>query len=221
MTQPEREFSCWEVPLVLLVAFGNTILYSLGTMFGSESVPSFTTLSGNYLTYMITNETIILFMVAMFLDVRGWTVDDLHLGYNWRLTANGMGLAASSILVTTVIQHALKSLGIPSPSSILHYNPADWDLLPIIGISMVNPIFEETIVIGYIMGAFLAAGNPTRAVNMSVGIRLLYHLYQGTTGVITIVPMGLIFSYYYYKRRKLWPVIFAHGIMDFITLISM
>lgn len=205
----------------MLVAFGNPILGSLGMVFGDETVATSATLSGNHLISMIVYEMVILCVVALFLKARGWTLGDLNLEYNWRLTAMGIGLAASCIFLTTIIHYVLKTLGTTPPPSVLHYKHGDWDLLPIIGISTVNPIFEETIVIGYIMGVFLKPDKPTRAVNISVGVRMLYHLYQGIAGVITIVPMGLIFSYYYYKRRKLWPLIFAHGVMDFIALISM
>jgi membrane protease YdiL (CAAX protease family) len=41
-------------------------------------------------------------------------------------------------------------------------------------------------------------------------VRLLYHLYQGPIGVVTIVPMGLLFGYAYARSRQLWPLIFAH-----------
>ena len=85
--------------------------------------------------------------------------------------------------------------------------------------SVVNPFFEETIVVAYLMGALLNQDNPWRAINVSVGLRLLYHLYQGVTGVISIVPVGLVFSYYYFKKRKLWPLVFAHGVMDFVALV--
>ena len=53
---------------------------------------------------------------------------------------------------------------------------------------------------------------------MSTGLRVLYHLYQGPLGVLTIVPMGLMFGYIYVRTRKLWPVIVAHVLMDVIGL---
>jgi membrane protease YdiL (CAAX protease family) len=218
---PTTRSTNWEVTIVLFVAFGNPILASLGMVFGDETVSGFTNLTGNYLIYMIIYELMILSGVAFFLKGRGWTLDDLNLVCNWRLTAVGLCLAVSSAFLTTIISYALKALGTTPPASVLHYKAGDWDLLPIMGISMVNPIFEETIVIGYVMGVFLKPNNPTKAINISVGLRMLYHLYQGIGGVITIVPMGLMFSYYYYKHRKLWPLIFAHGVMDFVALVSM
>lgn len=221
MTLSNKHISYWEVAIVLLVALGNPILASLGMVFGDETISGFTNLSGSHLIYMIIYELMILGIVAFFLKGRGWTLADLNLECNWRLTIAGLGLALCCVFLTTILHYTLNALGTTPPPSVLHYKHGDWDLLPIIGISTVNPIFEETIVIGYIMGVFLKADDPTRAVNISVGVRVLYHLYQGIAGIITIVPMGLIFSYYYYKRRKLWPLIFAHGVMDFIALVNM
>jgi uncharacterized protein len=221
MALPNKHSSYWEVTIVLLVALGNPILASLGMVLGDETVSGFANLTGSHLIYMIFYELMILGVVAFFLKGRGWTLADLNLECNWRLTTTGLGLAVSCVFLTTILHYALNVLGTTPPASVLHYKTGDWDLLAIMGISMVNPIFEETIVIGYVMGVFLKPEDPTKAINISVGLRMLYHLYQGISGVITIVPMGLIFSYYYYKRRKLWPLIFAHGVMDFVALVSM
>ena len=56
------------------------------------------------------------------------------------------------------------------------------------------------------------------AVNVSTVVRLLYHVYQGPIGVITIVPMGLLFGFVYARTRQLWPLIFAHVLIDIIGL---
>lgn len=46
-------------------------------------------------------------------------------------------------------------------------------------------------------------------------VRVLYHLYQGPLGAISILLTGTIFGIYYWKTRKLWPVAFAHIFADF------
>jgi uncharacterized protein len=33
-----------------------------------------------------------------------------------------------------------------------------------------------------------------------------------------VVPVGLVFAYYYARNGKLWPLIVAHGILDFMAL---
>jgi len=56
------------------------------------------------------------------------------------------------------------------------------------------------------------------AINVSTVVRMLYHLYQGPIGIITIVPMGLLYGYTYVRTRQLWPLIVAHVLVDIIGL---
>jgi membrane protease YdiL (CAAX protease family) len=56
------------------------------------------------------------------------------------------------------------------------------------------------------------------AINTSVVVRLLYHLYQGPIGIMTAVPMGLLYGYVYSRTRQLWPLVVAHMLMDLIPL---
>lgn len=56
------------------------------------------------------------------------------------------------------------------------------------------------------------------AVIISVAIRTFYHLYQGIPGLIAIIPMGLLFGIWFACSRRLWPLIVAHVLMDFIGL---
>jgi membrane protease YdiL (CAAX protease family) len=85
-------------------------------------------------------------------------------------------------------------------------------------VSTVNGIFEELFVAGYIITALKDARGMWIAINVSMVVRLLYHLYQGPIGVLTIVPMGLLYGYVYARTRQLWPLIFAHVLIDIIGL---
>ena len=84
--------------------------------------------------------------------------------------------------------------------------------------STVNGMFEEMFVAGYIITALREARGVWTAINVSTVVRLLYHLYQGPVGVVTIVPMGLLYGFVYARTRQLWPLIFAHVLIDIIGL---
>jgi len=84
--------------------------------------------------------------------------------------------------------------------------------------STVNGIFEELFVAGYIITVLRDTRGTWTAINVSTVVRLLYHLYQGPIGVITIVPMGLLYGFVYARTRQLWPLIFAHILIDIIGL---
>ena len=87
-------------------------------------------------------------------------------------------------------------------------------------VSLVNPVFEEVFVCGYIIAALRKSSNPWIGVHVSVAIRLLYHLYQGAAALLAAVPFGLIAALWYQRTGKLWPVIVAHAVIDFIGLLA-
>ena len=56
------------------------------------------------------------------------------------------------------------------------------------------------------------------AFNVSLALRVPSHLYQGPLGVIPIAVMAIVFTLVYVKMGRLWPVIVAHGLLDFVGL---
>lgn len=53
-------------------------------------------------------------------------------------------------------------------------------------------------------------------VSIIIGI---LHLYQGTFGIVSISLQGLVVGYYYYKYRRLLPLIISHALYDSIQII--
>jgi hypothetical protein len=79
----------------------------------------------------------------------------------------------------------------------------------------ISPTAKDTL-----LGVAKSAGSTTAGVNVSVAIRLLYHLYQGGIGVIGIIPFGLIFAWWYARIGRLWPLFVAHGLTDAAGLLQ-
>lgn len=90
----------------------------------------------------------------------------------------------------------------------------------VVAVSIVNPAFEELFVTAYVVTSLTNQGvNHGTAVTVSVVIRLLYHLYLGAVlAALLLIPMGLIFGYYFARRRRLWPIVVAHAATDFLAL---
>ena len=88
----------------------------------------------------------------------------------------------------------------------------------LVAICVINPIFEELIVVAYVIQAIEKKHGVTFAIGASVFIRLLYHLYQGPAAVVAILPMGVLFAVVYWRWRALWPLVVAHGLADLIAL---
>ena len=84
--------------------------------------------------------------------------------------------------------------------------------------SLVNPVFEEVFVCGYVITALKERFGLTTAVNVSAALRVSYHLYQGAVGVVGVAPLALLFAYWFGRTGRLWPLIVAHAIMDLWAL---
>ena len=84
-------------------------------------------------------------------------------------------------------------------------------------VSIVNPIVEESLWLGYAITALQRFGDK-RAVLFSAGLRTLVHAYQGAMAVIGILPLGLVFGTYFVRTKRIWPVIVAHLLFDAIGL---
>lgn len=85
---------------------------------------------------------------------------------------------------------------------------------------------EEMLLRGFLMNRLAAImGNGQGAwVAAAVGQALLFglgHAYQGITGVITTMSIGLIMGIaFLLNGRNLWPLILAHGIIDTFGLLA-
>ncbi len=70
----------------------------------------------------------------------------------------------------------------------------------------------------YLITALKERFGTTTAINVSAGIRVFYHFYQGALAVLSITPMALLFGYWFARTGRLWPLIVAHALQDFIAL---
>jgi membrane protease YdiL (CAAX protease family) len=83
----------------------------------------------------------------------------------------------------------------------------------IVAFIVVNSIFEEATVVGYVVTALSDQG-PALSITASALLRFLYHLYQGPVASLAILPLGLLFAAVYWRWRNLWPLLVAHSIAN-------
>jgi uncharacterized protein len=157
-----------------------------------------------------------------FLRIRGWTLEKLGLNVTLRGTLLGVALLAFMYGLWLGVQYLAGWL-MPEQlqAAQARYPTAapDLSMSLVFVASVVNGIFEEVFVAGYVIAAMGPVRGMWAAINVSTGIRLLYHLYQGPLGVLSIVPMGLVFGYTFARTRLLWALIFAHIVMDILALV--
>lgn len=203
---PRAEFAT-----VMLGAFGMFVMSSITAAFdGGPSAP----LTDDSLLDLVVYEAALLAMLGIFLSVRGWRPADVGLSPTLKDTAIGAVIVLADYMVYIVawsIYSQFATAGSDLPISSLEASN-------VVLLSLVNGFFEELFVCGYLINAVKKRRSVVFAINVSVAIRLAYHLYQGPIAVPSIVPMGLIFAYWFAKTGRLWPLVVAHALMDLLAL---
>jgi membrane protease YdiL (CAAX protease family) len=74
-------------------------------------------------------------------------------------------------------------------------------------------LFEELFLTGYLLRALIRFG-ASIAIGVPVLVRALCHLYQGPLGTMSVIGAGVVLGAYYWRKRQLWPVVFAHIFAD-------
>src|SRR5687768_8811479 len=206
-----------EFLIVITWAFGLTIFSSIVAM-GLDPA-----------RILYTNQSLIGGMVQMiaigvvlgwFLKIRGWTVQKIGLGVTLRGTSWGLLLFVLCLALLFAIRFVAQfSFSVGFGEIVARFPSAgDLNMQVVFMSTVVSATFEELFVAGYVITALSATRGPWTAINVSTGLRVLYHLYQGPLGVLTIVPLGLLFGWLYVRTRQLWPLIVAHVLLDVVGL---
>ncbi len=209
-----------EFLVVVTWAFGLPIfasIMSLGVP-GNSAAPVFTNAE---LLATIIFEVIQLGFLSWFLRIRGWTLEKFGLSFSWSGTAFGLVLLACTLALTMGAQSAAQFIfdyDIEAAAARAPKVDPALSMQLVFLVSVVNGIFEELFVAGYIITSLTARRGMWVAINVSVVVRLLYHLYQGPIGIMTVVPMGLLFGYAYARTHQLWPLVVAHVLVDIVAL---
>jgi len=210
-----------EFLIVVSWAFGMPIFSSILAILGSDAETGRTVFNNEALVSILVFEVVQSLFLVWFLRIRGWTLDKFGLHCTWRATAWGIVLLVVTYMLTLGAQ-ALAQMVLPldHARALERYPTAGRSLsMELVFLtSTVNGIFEEVFVAGYIITVLKERRGDWIAINVSTVVRMLYHLYQGPIGIITVVPLGMLYGYTYVRSRQLWPLIVAHVLVDIIGL---
>jgi uncharacterized protein len=169
---------------------------------------------------MLIDEVLLLFVLGGFLHARGWMLERIGLEPNLKETMFGIGLFAVAELLSQMAVFIAILLVPEFEKAEAEFLAAKGSLSPVlvIAISVVNPIWEEGFLCGYMITALRGRTHWSVAVAASVAIRTIYHFYQGPLGAISILPFGIVLTLCYLRWGRLWPLIVAHVAGDYIPL---
>ena len=208
-----------EFLIVITWAFGLPIFSSILSIGDSEVVSSRSAFTDARLVSVLIFELVQSLFLIWFLRVRGWTLEKIGLQITVRGTVVGGLLLGLLLLNHVLVGWLVQFLPVDMRMAIEQYPVAakDLNMQLVFVVSAVNGAFEEVFVAGYIITALMPVRGMWAAINVSTGVRLLCHLYQGPVAFLVIVPMGLLFGYVYARQRALWALIVAHVLLDIIT----
>lgn len=84
-----------------------------------------------------------------------------------------------------------------------------------------NAFAEEVLLVGFLLTRLRQLGlSANSSVLISSLLRGAYHLYQGAAGFFGNIVMGLIFGRVWQRTNRLWPLVLAHTLLDFIAFVG-
>jgi membrane protease YdiL (CAAX protease family) len=199
-----------EFGLILFLGFGLSISVQIWRIATSQPTEF------NNLTLFrgVIFELVALTAVLWIGKIRGWSLATFGFRISWKGTGGGILL----FLVTVIAQ-----IGVSVLVNIIHPQPSHFFAVGltapfILLLSIANPVFEESLEVGYFVHSLQSYG-IWPAVLASSLFRAFLHMYQGVNGMLGILVIGLIFGCVYSKWRQLWPLIVAHSLWDFFALL--
>ena len=208
LAPPTRDFSGGEFALVIALAFGLSIAASLSMAFSFSGQPIVFDERG--IAFTVGYEAFIGAIVAAVLRARNWRWEDFSVHFSPGTTVLGALLAGLVLAAWFAFETAVGKVPLSVSASPL------W----ILSLSIVNPWFEELLVLGYVVQAMRRRFGLVTAMNVSIAIRLAYHLYQGPMGVLPIGLYAVLATLVYVRLGRLWPVVVMHGLLDFVALMQ-
>lgn len=205
-----------EAALVTAICFGWFSLSSLAAAFAG--FPTSQTFSDSSLWSLLIIECVQGGIALLYLRYRGHSIFELlptpslkgcGLGVMLYLAGNFFAMLVSSAF--TSYQYADQ----PITQIVEQSNPS---LVALVALSMVNGLYEETFLAGYLLERLRAYGFHI-ALGLTTLVRLVYHLYQGPIGAVSVTAYGLVVMLFYWRFRLLWPVVFAHILADITAFI--
>jgi len=217
MPTPERRFPSatpLEALAVVAICFGWFIFVSLTAV--AAGFPRGAGFSDSAFVEIIAMELVLGGAALSLLRARGYPVAQLLPTPSVRGGLIGIGLFVVALLVWGLVA------GLFSGSDFARQPIADimadtqvstpW----VVTLSIVNGLYEETFLVGYLLRGFRASG-PALAIGISVLVRLLYHLYQGPIGALSVLVFGVVVSLFYWRTGRLWPIVVAHVLADLLA----
>ncbi|MGL5406713.1 MAG: CPBP family intramembrane glutamic endopeptidase [Propionibacteriaceae bacterium] len=139
----------------------------------------------------------------------------------WRDIAHAIGIAAIVGGAGLILYIAGRMLHISTKVEAANLTQSWWAIPLYLGFAWMNGMLEEVIMIGFLFTR-LREKNWSRGwiIISSALLRGLYHLYQGPTGLVGNIAMGILFGCYWLRTLRVMPLVIAHFLIDAVVYIG-
>jgi membrane protease YdiL (CAAX protease family) len=216
------------ISLLLLLAVTFTLRYIIYTYYPASVLE--TESPGLWLSLL--NSALLTAIVLLNKNIIGWTWKQMGMGKPVRWWQPALTAAISFVVLVAfsfyLIPLIIQTFG--PHQNITHFETLSQNLPKLISVLMLvwitSAFLEELIFRAYLINTLdLLLGNNFLSAAMAVGLSALIfgltHAYQGISGILITTCIGLIFGVaFLLNGRRIWPLIFVHGIVDSITLLN-
>jgi len=218
-----REFFAPEFFLVVLLAFGLFSVASIRALFGPLTGRAALLFDDQRVWTLLVYQVSVAPVIMYILWERGWKWPDFSVKISPRGVLQGVGLATVAFMLTHAAQVLTASVAQAQSSPVLAAVPSATGVIPMAGMllaAIVKAVFEEVLVCGYVVHSLRGKFGIALAVNASIALRLSFHLYQGPGAFLAFAVLGLVFTFFYIRTGRLWPLIVAHAVLEAIALLA-
>jgi membrane protease YdiL (CAAX protease family) len=134
----------------------------------------------------------------------------------------GMGLLlwVASFIVVLVLAQLFQYFGQREVDFLPEGLPLWFRAIQAVLIAVTAGVTEEIVVRGYAQTRLEQLGAPTAVILLlPTALWGVLHVYQGLGAALTIFGLGLMYSWYFHRTRRLWPLILAHVLFDMTQLV--
>jgi membrane protease YdiL (CAAX protease family) len=135
--------------------------------------------------------------------------------------AVGLGLAALIGIPGLGVYVGGRALGLNVEVAASGLAPYWWTVPVLVLAALQNSLLEEVVGVAYLVERLLALRWGVGAILLANAVlRGLYHAYQGPGMAVGNAVMGVIFTFYYLRTRRVMPLVVAHTVLDVVAFVG-
>src|SRR5262245_60442951 len=169
-----------EAIAVVIICFGMMIWRSTqAVLAGFPSYP----LTDDAMLWLVADELVLTAVALLLLRTRGFAVATLYPSPSMSGAAHGIGLFLATWLISDAAVTPFSTGGLQPIESMV--SEAALSLWVVILVAVINATFEEIFLLGFLVRGLRGFGLSI-AIGVSLLVRVMYHLYQGPLGALSL-----------------------------------